>query len=141
MDLRNRSDRSLTVGLNAPTQAPASKHSAERLEAPHPRLTTSEWRAVAAAFEIASTHACGGVRNGLPPTSGLRRFLRAFTGSRTPQAVAEPRLEKLRAFLCFAKENGQPSQAIGEELVALGFSKAQVEALALLALDGTQRPE
>jgi hypothetical protein len=141
MDLRDRGDRSLTVGLNDPAQAPAIKRSPERLEAPHPRLTTSEWRAVAAAFEIASTHACGGIRNGLPPTSGFRRFLRAFTGSRAHQPDAEPRLEKLRAFLCFARDNGQPSEAIGEELVALGFSKSQVEALALLALDGTRRPE
>jgi hypothetical protein len=141
MDLRERGDRYLTVGLDDASQAPTSKRFAERSEAPHPRLTTSEWRAVAAAFEIASTHACGSIRNGLPPTSGFRRFLRAFTCSRAPQPVAEPRLEKLRAFLCFARDNGQPSQAIGEELMALGFSKSQIEAFALLALDGTRRPE
>jgi hypothetical protein len=68
----------------------------------------------------------------------LRRSLEVLTGLRASPPLADPRLEKLRFFLCFTRDNGRPSQRIWGELLELGFSEAQVEALALLALKGVR---
>ncbi len=71
-------------------------------------------------------------------TLGFRHLLEAVTGLKAAQPLADPRLERLRFFLCFTRDNGRPSRRIWEELLELGFSEAQVEALALLALEGAR---
>jgi hypothetical protein len=101
-----------------------------------PHLTALEWQVVAAAFNDASGHSCGNARKPSRLASGLRRLLEALTGLRAPPRLADPRLEKLRFFLCFTRDKGRPSQQTWEELLELGFSEAQIEALALLALAG-----
>jgi hypothetical protein len=103
-----------------------------------PNLTALEWQVVAAAFSDASGHACGSVRKPSRLTSLLRRSLEALTGLRASPPLTNPRLEKLRFFLCFTRDNGRPSRRIWDELLDLGFSEAQVEALALLALEGAR---
>jgi hypothetical protein len=102
--------------------------------AARPHLTAREWQAVAAAFSDASGHACG--RQGKPSrlSAGLRRLIGALTGLRAPPPLADPRLEKLRFFLCFTRDHGRPSERVWKELLELGFSEPQIEALALLAL-------
>jgi hypothetical protein len=138
MELRGQASPEAIVGQNGEGEASHFKGSVfDQTRGAHPRLTTSEWKVVAAAFGVASTHACGRTRKASRASSGLRRLLDAFTSLRTPQPRADPQIEKLRAFLCFARDHGQPSHGIGEELLELGFNKAQVEALALLALQGT----
>jgi hypothetical protein len=104
----------------------------------NPHLTGLEWQVVATAFNDASGHRCGSARKPSRLISGLRRLLEALTGVRAPQPLADPRLEKLRSFLCFTRDKGRPSQQTWEELLELGFSEAQIEALALLALEGVR---
>ncbi len=109
---------------------------AARVARPH--LSALEWQVVAAAFNDASGHSCGNARKPSRLTSGLRRLLEALTGLRAPPPLADPRLEKLRFFLCFTRDKGRPSRQAWEELLELGFSEAQTEALALLALEGVR---
>ncbi len=101
-----------------------------------PSLTALEWGVVAAAFSDASGHACGSARKPSRWAAGLRGLIRALTGLGPPRPLADPRLEKLRYFICFTRDHGQPSQRIWNELLEMGFSEAQVEAFALLALQG-----
>jgi hypothetical protein len=101
-----------------------------------PHLSSLEWQVVAAAFSDASEHACGSPREPSRFSAGVRRVIEALTAVRAPRPLADPRLEKLRFFVCFTRDHGRPSQATWDELVELGFSEAQVEALAILALDG-----
>jgi hypothetical protein len=103
-----------------------------------PNLTALEWQVVAAAFSDASGYACGSRRKPSRITSLVRRSLEAFTGLRASPPLADPRLEKLRFFLCFTRNNGRPTQRIWEELLELGFNEAQLEALALLAVEGAR---
>ncbi len=100
-----------------------------------PSLTTLEWQVVAAAFSDASGHACGSAGKPSRLSAGFHRLIGALTGLRPTQPLADPRLEKLRFFLCFTRDHGRPSQRTWEELLELGFSEAQVEALAMLALE------
>ncbi len=101
-----------------------------------PSLTALEWQVVAAAFSDASGHSCGSARKPSRLVAAFHGMIRAVTGLRPPQPLADPRLEKLRYFLCFTRDHGRPSQRTWNELLELGFNEAQVEALALLALQG-----
>lgn len=101
-----------------------------------PSLTSLEWQVVAAAFSDASGHVCGSSRKPSRLAAGFRRLIAALTGLQPPKPLADPRLEKLRLFLCVTRDRGQPSQRGWQDLLQLGFSEAQIEALALLALEG-----
>jgi hypothetical protein len=134
MELKHNPERAPNIGETAGQSSGTARLVAARDT--RPNLTALEWQVVAAAFSDASGHACGGGRKSSRFTSVLRRSLEALTGLRASPPLADPRLEKLRFFLCFTRDNGRPSHRIWEELLELGFSEAQVEALALLALDG-----
>jgi hypothetical protein len=112
MDLRHNPERGPKIVLTG--EAPIQSSSTASLVAAkdiRPNLTALEWQVVAAAFSDASGHACG---SGRKPS----------------------RLKSV--FLCFTRDNGRPSRRIWDELLDLGFSEAQVEALALLALEGAR---
>jgi hypothetical protein len=66
-------------------------------------------------------------------------MVRVLFGIKPALPLANPRLEKVRYFVCFARDNGRPSQRIWDELIQMGYSEAQVEALAWLALEGAPR--
>ena len=139
MDLNNHADRGLTIGLTdgAAVRSSDPAHLVAAKDT-RPNLTALEWQVVAAAFSDASGHACGRERKPSRITSLVRRSLEALTGLRASPPLADPRLEKLRFFLCFTRDNGRPSQRVWEELLELGFNEAQLEALALLALEGVR---
>jgi hypothetical protein len=139
MEMRHYPDSDRTIGL-ADEAAVRSSGTTALVEAAgaRPSLTALEWQVVAAAFSDASGHACGRARKPSRLASGFRHLLEAVTGLKGPQPLADPRLEKLRFFLCFTRDKGRPSQRIWQELIELGFSEAQVEALALLALNGAR---
>jgi hypothetical protein len=139
MENKHHADTRHTLGLTDEADVRnvgAASLVAARVARPH--LTALEWQVVAAAFNDASGHSCGSARKPSRLTGGLHRLLEAFTGLRAPPPLANPRLEKLRFFLCFTRDHGRPSQRTWDELVELGFSEAQVEALALLALEGAR---
>jgi hypothetical protein len=99
-----------------------------------PHLSRAEWDTVSTAFNDAWTGAC---RADQP--SAIRRFGRKLlalaTGIRTPAPLADDRLDTLRRFLCTTRTSGIPSSNLWSELLELGYSEAQIEALALLALE------
>jgi hypothetical protein len=139
MELRHNPDRG--PAFNLADEAAEGRWGTASLVAAkdtRPNLTALEWQVVAAAFSDASGHACGSGRKPSRLTSAWRHALEALTGLRASPPLADPRLEKLRFFLCFTRDKGRPSQRIWQELLELGFSEAQVEALALLALDGAR---
>jgi hypothetical protein len=99
-----------------------------------PRLSRAEWDTVSAAFSDTRSGTCRADR----PTA-LRRVLRRLgtllTGIRAATPLASERLDALRRFVCTTRTDGAPSPRLWSELIACGFSEAQVEALALLALE------
>lgn len=99
-----------------------------------PALSDLEWKVVAAAFNDASSHSCGDRRKAGRIKSLLRSIVFGLTGLRPPQPLADPRLEKLRYFLCATTTHGKPPERAARDLADAGFSDAQLEALALLAL-------
>jgi hypothetical protein len=99
-----------------------------------PRLSRAEWGTVSAAFSDARIGTCQADR-----PSALRRVLcrlvLLLTGIRPAAPLANDRLDTLRRFVCTTRSNGSPSPHLWSELIACGYSEAQVEALALLALE------
>jgi hypothetical protein len=99
-----------------------------------PRLSRAEWDTVSVAFSDAGIGTCRADR-----PSALRRVLRRLvvllTGIRPAPPLANERLDTLRRFVCTARTHGAPSPRLWSELIACGYSEAQVEALALLALE------
>ncbi len=139
MEMRDHSDPGCTIGLDDRAAVRSSGSTAlVEAKAARPNLSALEWQVVAAAFSDASGRACGSPRKPSRLALGFRHLLEAVTGLKAAQPLADPRLERLRFFLCFTRDNGRPSRRIWEELLELGFSEAQVEALALLALEGAR---
>jgi hypothetical protein len=99
-----------------------------------PHFSRVEWNTVYVAFSDAGIGTCRANR-----PSALRRVLRRLvvllTGIRPATPLANERLDALRRFVCTARTHGAPSPGLWSELIACGYSKAQVEALALLALE------
>lgn len=96
-----------------------------------PHLTTAEWRAVAVALRDAERFAC-------PHPAGesegrLSRLLRALTGIEAPRPLADPRLDTVRRFVCATRRNVARAGEIAGELIGLGYSQEQVEALRIFA--------
>ena len=99
-----------------------------------PGLSRAEWDTVSAAFSDTRSGTCRADR-----PAALRRVLRRLvtllTGIRAATPLANEGLDALRRFVCATRTHGAPSPRLWSELIAHGYSEAQVEALALLALD------
>lgn len=99
-----------------------------------PRLSRAEWDTVSAAFSDARLGTCQADR-----PSALRRLLRRLvvllTGIRPAAPLANERLDALRRFVCTTRSHGAPSPHLWPELIGCGYSEAQVEALAMIALE------
>ncbi|WP_380876811.1 hypothetical protein ACFB49_10220 [Sphingomonas sp. DBB INV C78] len=93
-------------------------------------LDRLEWQALAIGLREAEACGCGGVA----PPSRLSRLWTFLTGREAIRPLADPRLETLRRFVCRLHWNSPDTEAIGRELVAMGYSRNQVTAIA--ALDG-----
>ncbi len=97
----------------------------------HPRLTTAEWQAVTVALRDVERFTC------VAPTGKtegrLSRLFRAVTGIEKPTALADPRLDAIRRFVCASRRNMARAKDVAAELIALGYSRDQVEALRMVA--------
>ncbi|MBO9621274.1 MAG: hypothetical protein J7500_01045 [Sphingomonas sp.] len=98
-----------------------------------PQLSRTEWQAVSVALHDAADCGCA-----IPPRAGsLRdragRVLRAVFGGSPKTALADPRLEALRRFVCTARVTHGPASDEAEALAAHGFSRAQIDAIALIS--------
>lgn len=94
-----------------------------------PRLSRQEWQAVTVALRDAERLRCA-----MPKVEGrFARILRWLTGIEAPKPLADPRLEALRGFVCASRRNVARAKEMGADLLALGFSPSQVEALRIVA--------
>jgi hypothetical protein len=96
-----------------------------------PRLSTAEWQAVTVALRDAERFGCvpeQGVKEG-----GLSRLFRALTGIEKPRPLADPRLDAVRRFVCASRRNVVRAREIAAELIAMGYSRDQIEALRIVA--------
>jgi hypothetical protein len=96
-----------------------------------PHLTTAEWQAVTVALRDAERFACAAPSG---RTEGrLSRLFRALTGIEQPRPLADPRLDAVCRFVCASRRNVARAREIAGELLALGYSRDQIEALRIVA--------
>lgn len=98
-----------------------------------PDLSHTEWMAVSVALSDAAELDCAPPP---PPGSFRARFARIgtmMTGRHPAPPLANPRLEAVRQFVCMKKRKSNEAEQLVPELLQLGFSEAQVRALALLS--------
>jgi hypothetical protein len=96
-----------------------------------PHLTTAEWQAVTVALRDAERFACVAAPD--RPEGRLARLYRALTGIERPRPLADPRLDAVRRFVCASRRNVARAREIAGELIALGYSRDQIEALRIVA--------
>jgi hypothetical protein len=108
-----------------PTSRRIGRELSETVAAPEgqPQLTTLEWQVVRTAFLDASD-SCG---------TSIRSTVSRLFGFNPPQPLANPRLEKLRVYMCMTRSKGRVPDELIEDLLSLGFDKDQLRALASLA--------
>jgi len=94
-----------------------------------PKLSRSDWQAVSIALHDAGSSRCG--------ASGKRgivgRLFTAVTGEEPARPLADPRLEAIRSFVCATRRTRRPAERFVPDLEAQGFSRDQIDALALLS--------
>lgn len=98
-----------------------------------PTLSRAEWQAVSIALKDAADCGCA-----VAPDSGslrarVARLYTALTGAETRTPLADARLEAIRRFVCETRRMRRPAERLVPDLVAQGFSRDQVAALALLS--------
>ena len=95
----------------------------------YPELTDIEWQAVSIALSDAGRHGCTSEE----PTGRFGGFLRRVFGRERAQALADPRLEAIRGFVCEARLSRRLPEQRVQGLLASGFNRDQIMALAMLA--------
>lgn len=98
-------------------------------------LSAHEWRAVSRAFSQASMSAC--IADYPTEVSRWRKLVQFLFGRKINAALPDPHLQKVRDFICCARVHGRSSEADWNEVRALGYSEAQIEALEWLAIEGS----
>ncbi|SNS08061.1 hypothetical protein SAMN06295912_101215 [Sphingomonas laterariae] len=98
------------------------------MNAPTQSLSPLEWQAVSIGLREVENCGCGG----LNPPSRLSRLWTLITGSEPIRPLADPRLEALRQFVCHLHWDDREAEKLGQELIGLGYSPAQVSAIAAL---------
>lgn len=96
-----------------------------------PHLTTAEWQAVTIALRDAQRFSCVVEPN--KPEGRIGRLFRAVTGIERPRPLADPRLDAVRRFVCASRRNLSRAREVAAELISLGYSQDQVEALRIVA--------
>ena len=99
--------------------------------ATQPRLTTAEWQAVTVALRDVERFTCAAPAS--QREGRFSRLFRAVTGIEKPTALADPRLDAIRRFVCASRRNVARARDIAAELVAFGYSRDQIEALRMVA--------
>ncbi|WP_336963001.1 hypothetical protein [Sphingobium aquiterrae] len=102
------------------------------LDIAKPRLTDAEWDRVKSTLSAVSDCGCGTPSAKASRPSILGRAVNRLIGEARPRPALPPQLEAVRTFLC---ESGR-SHSLAEQhiptLSAQGFTRAQIEAMALL---------
>jgi hypothetical protein len=98
-----------------------------------PDLSKTEWMAVSVAFQDAADCGCA-----IPPAPGsfrarLNKLARRLFGGEANTPLADPRLEALRRFVCTTRVKRRPVERYADNLMDQGFTRSQVDALALLS--------
>lgn len=98
-----------------------------------PELSAAEWMVVSLAFKDAADCGCA-----IPPEPGsvrdrIGRLRRALFGGERTKTLADARLEALRRFVCTTRVTRRPAEQYAGDLATQGFSRAQIDALALLS--------
>lgn len=93
-----------------------------------PQLSRTEWKAVASAYEEAEAY-----RSVPRKRSFLRSALDRVTGHHFELPALDPRADALRRFVCTVRRTRRADERLVPELLGLGFSRAQVEALTLIS--------
>ena len=93
-----------------------------------PALSRREWQAVAIALNDAAAKGCNAPRRGL-----LARLYTMLTGNEPRRPLADDRLETIRRFVCATRRRHAVANDLAPVLEAQGFSRAQLDAIALLA--------
>ncbi|WBO23414.1 hypothetical protein [Sphingomonas abietis] len=96
-----------------------------------PHLTTAEWQAVTVALRDAARFGCAAPQG--KPEGRVSRLFRALTGIEQPRPLADPRLDAVRRFVCASRRNVARAREIASELMAMGYSRDQIEALRIVA--------
>lgn len=98
-----------------------------------PKLSRIEWQAVSIGLQDATQCGCGDLPKPGSLRSGLSRLTRMLTGIEGPRPFADPRLEAVRNFVCATQRHRRPADEFAPALLDQGFSRAQIDALALLS--------
>jgi hypothetical protein len=93
-----------------------------------PHLSSTEWKVVATAYNDAESYRFAPARPSL-----VRKAIDKLTGHHSELPVADPRRETLRRFVCTVRRTRRSDEGLVPDLIALGFNRAQVDALALLS--------
>jgi hypothetical protein len=95
-----------------------------------PRLSTAEWQAVTVALRDVERFACA--PSAERSEGRLAKLLRALIGIEAPRPLADPRLDAIRRFVCASRRNVARARDVAAELIALGYSRDQIEALRMV---------
>ncbi|MET0365575.1 MAG: hypothetical protein ABW169_13075 [Sphingobium sp.] len=98
-----------------------------------PDLNPVEWKGVRQALGTVADCGCGD-----PPPAGsvrdrLGRVIGAIAGHRQPVPALSPEQRTIRDFLCASGRSGHIAEDHVPALSALGYSRPQIEAMALIA--------
>lgn len=98
---------------------------------PLPKLDQREWHAIAIALRDAESPSC---RTHSEPLSFGARLLRLLTGIEPRRPLADPRLEALRQYVCSLRRTRREPEDAARELLELGYSRAQLDAINMLTI-------
>jgi len=106
-------------------------HDHRSLSSPLPPLSAGEWLGVQRALRAVGDGACAHGEAPGPLRRGIARIMPRLHARRT--SAAAPELQPLRDFLCETARHGPAVDALAQRLESLGYSPAQIAALALIA--------
>ncbi|MDX3899917.1 MAG: hypothetical protein QHC40_05330 [Sphingobium sp.] len=102
------------------------------LEIKPPALTPAEWREVKQTLSGIADCGCAGQSRAAAPRGRIGKAIDALIGPSTAAAPLPPRLDAVRRFTCDSARMGRVAQEHLPALAAQGFSRAQIDAIALL---------
>ncbi|WP_420144806.1 hypothetical protein [Sphingobium sp.] len=98
-----------------------------------PHLSPTEWQDVKATLNAVADCGCGEGAAPGPIRAGIGRAIDALLGAKKDAPVPlAPHLRPVRDFLCETGRSRRVAEGHVPALVAQGFSRAQIEAMALL---------
>ena len=97
-----------------------------------PALTTAEWQEVKQTLNDISACGCGDAPRSGSIRDRIGKAIDALTGQERIPVILPSRLEAVRRFTCESGRLGRVAQNHVPTLAAQGFSRAQIDAIALL---------